>query len=144
MTIRSIAIPVFLVALLSLSCKKKGSTGGTTPEPPPVTEAKIDFRTDPNPGSNVYTSLSANFDFKVILTSTMPAAGINIDITTRNSANNEVLGSPINYKSNVASNNFTIGPLASGVTYTVSVVVSSQKVSTPPNTASKSFSVKLK
>lgn len=136
-------LPLIIVLSLSISCKKKNS-GGTTPEPPPVTEAKIDFRTDPNPGSNVYTSLSTNFDFKVILTSTMPAAGINIDITTRNSANNELLGSPINFKSSIASNNFSIGPLASGVTYTITIVVTSQKASTPPNTATKTISVKPK
>jgi hypothetical protein len=74
----------------------------------------------------------------------MPAAGISIDITTKNVANNEALGSPINYKSSVASNNFSIGPLVSGVTYSVTVVVSSQKVSSPLNTATKSFSIKLK
>lgn len=136
-------LPILFLLTLSISCKKKNS-GGTTPEPPPVVEAKIDFRTDPNPGNNVFTSLTPNFDFKVILLSTMPAAGINIDITTRNSSNNEVFGSPISYKSNLASNNFSIGPLESGVTYTVSIVVSSQKVSTPPNTASKTISVKLK
>lgn len=136
-------LPLIVVLSLAISCKKKNS-GGTTPEPPPVTEAKIDFRTDPNPGSNVYTSLSPNFDFKVILTSIMPTAGINIDITTRNSANNELLGSPINFKSSIASNNFSIGPLESGVTYSISITVSSQKVSTPPNTATKTISVKLK
>lgn len=139
---------IVFFALLALSfttsCKKSGSTGGTTPVVPPVTEAKIAFRTDPDPGNNVYTSLLSPFPFKVVLTSTMPADGISIDITAKNVANNEALGSPINYKSKTSSNNFTIGPLVSGVTYSVTVVVSSQKVSNPLNTASKSFSVKLK
>lgn len=143
MTSFRLFLPIVILLSLAISCKKKNS-GGTTPEPPPVTEAKIEFRTDPNPGSNVYTSLSPNFDFKVILTSTMPAAGISIDVTTRNSANNELLGSPINFKSSIASNNFSIGPLQSGITYTITIVVTSQKVSTPPNTASKTISVKLK
>ena len=138
---------IVFFALLALSftpsCKKKTS-GGTTPVIPPVQEAKIAFKTEPDPGNNVYTSLSSPFPFKVVLTSTMPADGISIDITAKNVANNDALGSPINYKSSVASNNFTIGPLVSGVTYSVTVVVSSQKVSSPLNTASKSFSVKLK
>ena len=144
MSIKQIGVLLFLVATFNLSCKKNGGTGGTTPEPPPVTEAKIEFRTDPNPGNNVYTSLSSTFNFKVILTSTMPTSGINIDITTRNTANNELLGSTINYKSSVASNNFSIGTLVSGVTYAVTIVVSSQKVSTPANTSTKTINVKLK
>ena len=138
---------IFFIALFAMafttSCKKKTS-GGSTPVIPPVQETQIAFRTDPNPGNNVYTSLSSPFTFQVVLTSTMPAAGISIDITTKNVANNEALGSAINYKSSVASNNFSIGPLVSGVTYSVTVVVSSQKVSSPLNTATKSFSIKLK
>jgi hypothetical protein len=137
-----IFISLFAMAFITACSKKSG--GGTTPVVPPVQEAKIAFRTDPDPGSNVYTSLSSTFPFKVVLTSTMPADGISIDITAKNVANNEALGSPINYKSKNSSNNFTIGPLVSGVTYSVTVVVSSQKVSSPLNTASKSFSVRLK
>jgi len=131
---------LLLVAIAATSlwgCKKTPST----PVTPPVTEENIVFALDPDIGSGTASALSGTYTFKVNLTSKVPTNGISIDVTTKKDSDGSLLETK-NVKSSTASNEISIGTLAAGTLYNVTVVVTSQKTST--NTATKTFKVARK
>jgi hypothetical protein len=134
---------LFIVAgVLLSSCGKSKTPTPNPPTPPPVEkEENIVFTIDPDPGTTTVTALSGTHSFKVNLSSKLPSSGISIDITTKKESDGSVLESK-NIKSTVAANDVSIGTLASGVLYNVTVAVASQKTST--NNASKTFKIARK
>lgn len=133
-------IPAFFILF---SCgKNSGGTTPPTPPPPPVeVEENIAFSLDPDPGTTTATALSGTYSFKVTLNSKMPSSGISIDITTKQDNNGNTIDSK-NVKSTVSANDISTGTFTSGVLYSVTVVVTSQKTAT--NTSTKTFKVARK
>lgn len=133
----------FLVASVVLTaCSKSGDSPAPTPNPPtPVAEAPIVFTIDPDPGTSIFASLGASQSMAVNITSTIPTAGVTIDVkTTKDSDGGTVSTSSV--ASNTAKNNITINNLSSGVLCTTTITITSKSKS--DNNASKSFKIARK
>ena len=125
--------------LFITSCSKKS----TNPTPPPVdTEQKIVITLDPDPGASTAVSLSANYSFKVKITSKLPTAGVLLEYTTKKDSDNSILDPLTQVNSSVNSIDVTTGSLESGTLYIVTVTVKSKSQSS--NTATKTFKVARK
>lgn len=132
----------FLFILLCTSMSYCGKKGGSTPTPPPApAEENLVINIDPDPGTTTAAALGANYDFKVVIQSKMPAAGVKVDIACTRDADNASISSRSLTGSATTVNTF-VDNLQSGQLYTVKVTVTS--VSKPSNTASKTFKLARK
>ena len=123
--------------LFMTSCSKKP----TDPTPPPVTEQKIVITLDPDPGASTAVSMSANYSFKVKITSKLPTGGVLLEYTTKKDSDNSILDSK-QVNSSINNIDVTTGSLESGTLYIVAVTVKSKSQSS--NTATKTFKVARK
>jgi hypothetical protein len=128
-----------LISLSLLSCSKK-SGGGGGPTPPPGEENLI-IGIDPNPGTTTAQSLGSTYDFKVLVTSKMPASGVKVDVVCTKDSDQSVVSSQT-LNSSFSPINATVSNLVSGVLCTVRVTVTSN--SKPSNTATLTFKVSRK
>jgi len=125
--------------LFMTSCSKKP----TDSTPPPVdTEQKIVITLDPDPGASTAVSMSANYSFKVKITSKLPTGGVLLEYTTKKDSDNSILDPLTQVNSSVNSIDVTTGSLESGTLYIVTVSVKSKSQSS--NTATKTFKVARK
>jgi hypothetical protein len=86
--------------------------------------------------------LSANYSFKVKITSKLPTAGVLLEYTTKKDSDNSILDPLTQVNSSVNSIDVTTGSLESGTLYIVTVTVKSKSQSS--NTATKTFKVARK
>jgi hypothetical protein len=111
--------------------------------PPPIAvEASIVFSIDIDPGvSNILGVVGATQVMVVNISSTIPTAGVNLDVIVRKDSDNSIVfSSSISSTSSV--NNITISGLTAGVLCTASVSVTSK--STSANTLTKTFKLARK
>ena len=129
-------------AVVLMSCSKSGDSPAPTPNPPtPTPEATIVFTIDPDPGTGIYASLGASQSMTVNISSTIPSAGVTVDVkTTKDSDGSTVSSSSV--ASTTAKNTISIDNLVSGVLCTTTVTVTSK--SKADNNAAKSFKVARK
>lgn len=118
--------------LVILGCSKSGDT---TPAPQ---EQAITFTMD---ATNNSISTGNTYPFTVTLTSSMPASGIKIDITTTDQVTNNIVQNQT-FTSNAAVTSMTATNLVQQHWNLVNVKVSS--AATASNSASKSFTVTYK
>ena len=129
-----------LLSLLFLTTCSKKSSDIT---PPPVNiEQKIVITLDPDPGASTAVSMSANYSFKVKITSKLPTGGVLLEYTTKKDSDNSILDPLTQVNSSVNSIDVTTGSLESGTLYIVTVSVKSKSQSS--NTATKTFKVARK
>ena len=129
-------------AVVLMSCSKSGDSPAPTPNPPtPTPEATIVFTIDPDPGTGIYASLGASQSMTVNISSTIPSAGVTVDVkTTKDSDGSTVSSSSV--ASTTAKNTISIDNLVSGVLCTTTVTVTSK--SKADNNATKSFKIARK
>ena len=131
-----------LSAVVLMACSKSGDSPAPTPNPPtPTPEATIVFTIDPDPGTGIYASLGASQSMTVNISSTIPSAGVTVDVkTTKDSDGSTVSSSSV--ASTTAKNTISIDNLVSGVLCTTTVTVTSK--SKADNNATKSFKIARK
>ena len=129
-------------AFVLMACSKSGDSPAPTPTPPtPTPEATIVFTIDPDPGTGIYASLGASQSMTVNISSTIPSAGVTVDVkTTKDSDGSTVPSSSV--ASTTAKNTISIDNLVSGVLCTTTVTVTSK--SKADNNAAKSFKIARK
>ena len=129
-------------AVVLMACSKSGDSPAPTPTPPtPTPEATIVFTIDPDPGTGIYASLGASQSMTVNISSTIPSAGVTVDVkTTKDSDGSTVSSSSV--ASTTAKNTISIDNLVSGVLCTTTVTVTSK--SKADNNAAKSFKIARK
>jgi hypothetical protein len=129
-------------AVVLMACSKSGDSPAPTPNPPtPTPEATIVFTIDPDPGTGIYASLGASQSMTVNISSTLPSAGVTVDVkTTKDSDGSTVSSSSV--ASTTAKNTISIDNLVSGVLCTTTVTVTSKSKS--DNNATKSFKIARK
>ena len=125
-----------LLTCLVAGCGKSGG-GGNTPTP----EASLVFTTNPDPGNNIFAALSSSQDIAVSITSTLPAAGVTVDIVVTKDLDNSTVFSQ-SLTNTVPNFTVAIQNLTSGVVCTAVITVTSK--STSSNKASKSFKIAKK
>jgi len=134
---------VFPIALFS--CSKGGDTTTTTPVTPPpvvVTEATIAYGIDIDPGAgNIYAALGATQTINVNLSSALPKAGVQIDVSTKKDSDATVVSSS-STSTTSATNTVTIENLQPGVLCTTTITITSK--STATNSVVKSFKIARK
>lgn len=127
---------LFLVALVTLSsCKKNGGSGGST------SEVQLQIALDPDPGTAVAYASSGQYTFNVKVTSSLPSAGVTAALKTVKDSDNSTIDSK-SVQSSATTISLTTGDIQAGVTYTVTVTVTSNGKSS--NTASKTFKLSRK
>ena len=133
---------VFIMSAVVLIACSKGDSPAPTPNPPtPTPEATIVFTIDPDPGTGIFASLGASQSMTVNISSTIPSAGVTVDVkTTKDSDGSTVSSSSV--ASTTAKNTISIDNLVSGVLCTTTVTVTSK--SKADNNASKSFKIARK
>jgi len=132
----------FIMSAVVLIACSKGDSPAPTPNPPtPTPEATIVFTIDPDPGTGIYASLGASQSMTVNISSTIPSAGVTVDVkTTKDSDGSTVSSSSV--ASTNAKNTISIDNLVSGVLCTTTVTVTSK--SKADNNATKSFKIARK
>ena len=132
----------FIMSAVVLIACSKGDSPAPTPNPPtPTPEATIVFTIDPDPGTGIYASLGASQSMTVNISSTIPSAGVTVDVkTTKDSDGSTVSSSSV--ASTTAKNTISIDNLVSGVLCTTTVTVTSK--SKADNNADKSFKIARK
>ena len=135
-------ISFVFASVVLMACSKSGDSPAPTPNPPaPVAEASIVFTIDPDPGTSIYASLGASQSMSVNISSTIPSAGVTIDVkTTKDSDGSTVSSSSI--ASTTAKNTVSIDNLSSGVLCTTTITITSKSKS--DNNASKSIKIARK
>ena len=133
---------VFIMSAVVLIACSKGDSPAPTPNPPtPTPEATIVFTIDPDPGTGIFASLGASQSMTVNISSTIPSAGVTVDVkTTKDSDGSTVSSSSV--ASTTAKNTISIDNLVSGVLCTTTVTVTSK--SKADNNAAKSFKIARK
>ena len=133
---------VFIMSAVLLIACSKGDSPAPTPNPPtPTPEATIVFTIDPDPGTGIFASLGASQSMTVNISSTIPSAGVTVDVkTTKDSDGSTVSSSSV--ASTTAKNTISIDNLVSGVLCTTTVTVTSK--SKADNNAAKSFKIARK
>ena len=133
---------VFIMSAVVLIACSKGDSPAPTPNPPtPTPEATIVFTIDPDPGTGIFASLGASQSMTVNISSTIPSAGVTVDVkTTKDSDGSTVSSSSV--ASTTAKNTISIDNLVSGVLCTTTVTVTSK--SKADNNATKSFKIARK
>ena len=131
-----------LSSLVLMACSKSGDSPAPTPTPPaPTPEATIVFTIDPDPGTGIYAALGASQSMTVNISSTLPSAGVTVDVkTTKDSDGSTVSSSSV--ASTTAKNTISIDNLTAGVLCTTTVTVTSK--SKAENNATKSFKIARK
>jgi uncharacterized protein YcfL len=133
-------ISFVFASVVLMACSKSGDSPAPTP-PAPTPEASIVFTIDPDPGTSIYASLGASQSMAVNISSTIPSAGVTIDVkTTKDSDGSTVSSSSI--ASTTAKNTVSIDNLSSGVLCTTTITITSKSKS--DNNASKSFKIARK
>ena len=132
----------FIMSAVVLIACSKGDSPAPTPNPPtPTPEATIVFTVDPDPGTGIYASLGSSQSMTVNISSTIPSAGVTVDVkTTKDSDGSTVSSSSV--ASTTAKNTISIDNLVSGVLCTTTVTVTSK--SKADNNATKSFKIARK
>ena len=125
---------LFFAAFMLNGCGGKGDT----PAPPP-SEQPIAFTH--NAGNNIHNP-GSNLSFTVTLTSAMPSAGIKVDVSTKEEANNNPVGTNSSVNSSSATVNLNITGLPRQVWCITTIKVSS--VSAPSNSNTQIFRVVYK
>ncbi len=133
-TLRLNTIILLSVILLLESCGSKSPT-----PPPPPTEQPIAFTH--NAGNNVLNP-GPSLNFNVSLTSAMPAAGIKVEVSTKEEASGNTVGTNSSVNSTSATVNVGISALPRQLWCIVTIKVSS--VSTASNSATQTFRVVYK
>lgn len=131
-----------LSSLVLMACSKSGDSPAPTPNPPaPTPEATIVFTIDPDPGTGIYAALGASQSMTVNISSTLPSAGVTVDVkTTKDSDGSTVSSSSV--ASTTAKNTISIDNLTAGVLCTTTVTVTSK--SKADNNTTKSFKIARK
>jgi len=133
-------ISFVFTSVVLMACSKSGDSPAPTP-PAPTPEASIVFTIDPDPGTAIYASLGASQSMAVNISSTIPSAGVTIDVkTTKDSDGSTVSSSSV--ASTTAKNTVSIDNLSSGVLCTTTITITSKSKS--DNNASKSFKIARK
>ena len=133
-------ISFVFASVVLMACSKSGDSPAPTP-PAPTPEASIVFTIDPDPGTSIYASLGASQSMSVNISSTIPSAGVTIDVkTTKDSDGSTVSSSSV--ASTTAKNTVSIDNLSSGVLCTTTITITSKSKS--DNNASKSFKIARK
>jgi hypothetical protein len=131
-----------LLFLLCTGISYCGKKGGGNPAPPPApAEENLVISIDPDPGATTAAALGANYDFKVVIQSKMPTAGVKVDVACTRDADNVSISSR-SLTGSAATVNTFVDNLQPGQLYTVKVTVTS--VSKPSNAASKTFKLARK
>ncbi|HYJ37324.1 MAG TPA: hypothetical protein VEV87_01860 [Chitinophagaceae bacterium] len=128
---------VFSIAtmILSGSCKKSGGGGGTN-------EPALSVELNPPAGSNQLPSPGPDFPLIVTIKSTMPAAGVKIDVTAREDVGGSTPFFNQSVNSTTSVNNFNITGSPRNVTIRVTVTVTSLSTSSNTFTGSYTYSRK--
>lgn len=133
------------ITLSIMGCSKSGDspTPNPTPTPTPTpTEQSIAFTIDIDPGAgNIYAATGASQAIKVNVTSTLPSAGVQIDVKTTKDADNSTLFNT-SLSSTSANTTTTLDSLKPGVVCTATVIVTSKSTST--NSSTKTFKIARK
>ena len=133
-------ISFVFASVVLMACSKSGDSPAPPP-PAPTPEASIVFTIDPDPGTSIYASLGASQSMAVNISSTIPSAGVTIDVkTTKDSDGSTVSSSSV--ASTTAKNTVSIDNLSSGVLCTTTITITSKSKS--DNNASKSFKIARK
>ena len=122
------------VIILIESCSSKSPA-----PPPPPAEQPIAFTH--NAGNNVLNPGSA-LNFVVTLTSSMPAAGIKVEVSTKEEASGNAVGTNSSVNGTSATVNASVSALPRQLWCIVTVKVSS--VSTASNNATQTFRIVYK
>jgi hypothetical protein len=143
------------IFLLSVSCilfacsKSGGDSPSPTPSPSPSptptptpTESPIAFTIDIDPGAgNIYGAVGSSQAIKVNVSSTLPTAGVQVDVTTKRDTDGGTV-STSSLSSVAATVNASVDSLKSGVLCTTTVIVTSKGTST--NSLTKTFKIAKK
>ena len=127
-----------------MGCSKGGDTSTVTPTPTPspTPEATITYGIDIDPGAgNIYAALGASQTVNITLSSSLPSAGVTIDVKTTKDADGSTVSSS-SVAATTAKNTVTIDNLQSGVLCTSTIIVTSKSSST--NTVTKTFKIARK
>lgn len=127
-----------------MGCSKGGDTSTVTPTPTPSPspEATITYGIDIDPGAgNIYAALGASQTVNITLSSSLPSAGVTIDVKTTKDADGSTVSSS-SVAATTAKNTVTIDNLQSGVLCTSTIIVTSKSSST--NTVTKTFKIARK
>ena len=132
---------IVAVSIFAVACSKGGDSPAPTPTPTP-TESPITFSVTQDPGTgNILGVVGTAQTINVRLTSTLPTAGVNIEVTVRKDADNSVVYTTTN-SSVVSDNSINITGLTPGVLCTATVLVTSK--STASNNRNLSFKLAAK
>ena len=138
---------LLLVALpfVLFSCSKGGDTPTPTPPtptPPTPTESAVAFSIAQDPGaSGILGVVGTSQTISVKVSSTLPSAGVNIDVTVRKDLDNTSVFTT-STSSVAADNTVNITGLTPGVLCTATVVVTSK--STSANNKTMTFKLAAK
>jgi hypothetical protein len=117
------------------------STPTISPTPTPTglpENEQIVFTIDPDPGSDIYTSLGASQSFQLNITSILPSSGVTIDVNTKKDSDNTIV-SLSTIISNDNNNSITVNNLLAGVLCTTTITVTSRNGG--DNSATKTFKI---
>jgi hypothetical protein len=136
---------LFIAALciFAISCSKGGDSAPTPPAPkPPAQETQVAFSITQDPGTgNILGVVGTAQPINIRVSSAIPTAGVNIEVTVRKDADNSVVFT--NTASTIATDNtINITGLTPGVLCTVTVTVTSK--STASNTKLATFKLAAK
>lgn len=126
-------IVVLFFSILVAAC------GSKSPAPPPPSEQSIAFTH--NAGNNVLNP-GPSLNFNVTLTSAMPAAGIKVEVSTKEEASGNTVGTNSSVNSTSATVNVGISGLPRQLWCIVTIKVTS--VSTASNSTTQTFRIVYK
>jgi len=139
---KKIIFSIFITMVVLVGCSKGGDTPSPTPTPTPTPEATIAYGIDIDPGSgNIYAALGASQTINITLSSTVPSAGVTIDVKTTKDADGATISSS-SVAATTAKNTLSIDNLQSGVLCTTTITIASK--SSASNTLTKSFKIARK
>jgi len=139
-------ILLFISSWVFSACSKGGGSGGsgggggnTAPA-----EQSLSVSINPDPAGSVVPALAASYNFKLVINSTPPAAGVKIDITGTKDVDNSTQFSQTTQtsSSSITSVDLSVQNLTPGILYVVKVDVTSN--TTPTNKTSTSFKIARK
>ena len=126
-------IVVLFFSILVAAC------GSKSPAPPPPSEQSIAFTH--NAGNNVLNP-GPSLNFNVTLTSAMPAAGIKVEVSTKEEASGNTVGTNSSVNSSSATVNVGVSGLPRQLWCIVTIKVTS--VSTASNSTTQTFRIVYK
>ncbi len=140
---KNIRLLLIAVPFILFSCSKGGDSP-TPPSPPPVipAESALAFAVTQDPGvGNILAVLGTSQIINVKVSSTLPTAGVNIDVTVKKELDNSTVFTA-SASSVALDNSVTIIGLTPGVICTVTIVVTSKSTSTNNKTATFKLAAK--